>query len=141
MTVMFVWLGSAADYGRWLLLALTVVCWTMQYGLLSICSPSDWPTAMGLYIIAYIAYGATLVFYAAVFPQLTRYMAHVRKAREEDLKEGMISRDEYDQIESLERNHISNVSTAHSNIGRSFVVFGFLSLHPADPATGYSLRS
>ncbi|KAJ9196966.1 hypothetical protein DTO164E3_4199 [Paecilomyces variotii] len=48
---------------------------------------------------------------------LARYIPHVRKAREEDLKDGKISQQEYDAIESLERNHISNVSTAHSNIG------------------------
>lgn len=109
MTVMFVWLGSAADYGsfgRWLLLALTVVCWALQYGMMAIRHPSQWPAAMAMYVVAYIAYGATLVFYAAVFPRLARYMPHVRKAREEDLKEGKISRQEYDAIESLERNHI-----------------------------------
>ncbi|CAP94354.1 hypothetical protein E8E15_004023 [Penicillium rubens] len=120
MTVIFVWLGSAADYGtfgRWLLLALTVVCWALQYGMMSIRHPSQWPTAMGLYVVAYIAYGATLVFYAAVFPRLARYTRHVRKAREEDLREGKIDQEEYDTIESLERNHISNISTAHSNIG------------------------
>lgn len=109
MTVIFVWLGSAADYGtfgRWLLLALTVVCWALQYGMMSIRHPSQWPTAMGLYVVAYIAYGATLVFYAAVFPRLARYTPHVRKAREEDLREGKIDQEEYDTIESLERNHI-----------------------------------
>jgi MFS-type transporter involved in bile tolerance (Atg22 family) len=77
---------------------------------------------MAMYVVAYIAYGATLVFYAAVFPRLARYMPHVRKAREEDLKEAKISRQEYDEIESLERNHISNISTAHSNIGYLFTL-------------------
>ncbi|GME37402.1 MFS general substrate transporter [Neofusicoccum parvum] len=88
MTVLFVWLGSAADYG-----------------------------SFSLYIISYIAYGATLVFYTAPFPRLARYMPHVRKARDEDLKEGKISQADYDRIESLEKNHLSNISTAHSNIG------------------------
>ncbi|CAG7923257.1 unnamed protein product [Penicillium olsonii] len=120
MTVIFVWLGSAADYGtfgRWLLLSLTVVCWALQYGMLSIRHPNQWPAAMAMYVVAYIAYGATLVFYAAVFPRLARYTPHVRKAREEDLRDGTIDQEEYDAIESLERNHISNISTAHSNIG------------------------
>ncbi|KAK9850858.1 hypothetical protein MYU51_011459 [Penicillium brevicompactum] len=120
MTVIFVWLGSAADYGtfgRWLLLSLTVVCWALQYGMLSIRHPSQWPAAMAMYVVAYIAYGATLVFYAAVFPRLARYTPHVRRAREEELREGKITQEEYDAIESLERNHISNISTAHSNIG------------------------
>ncbi|KAE8366839.1 autophagy-related protein Atg22B2 [Aspergillus caelatus] len=120
MTVIFVWLGSAADYGsfgRWLLLVLTVVCWALQYGMMAIKHPNQWPAAMGMYVVAYVAYGATLVFYAAVFPRLARFMPHVRKAREEDLREDKITIEEYDAIESLERNHISNVSTAHSNIG------------------------
>ncbi|KAJ5594855.1 uncharacterized protein N7459_001063 [Penicillium hispanicum] len=119
MTVIFVWLGSAADYGsfgRWLLLILTVVCWALQYAMLAIRHPSQWPAAMGMYVVAYIAYGATLVFYGAVFPRLARYTPHVRKARDE-LREGKIDQQEYDAIESLERNHISNISTAHSNIG------------------------
>lgn len=38
--------------------------------------------------------------------RLARYMPHVRKAREEDLKEDKISQQEYDRIESLEKNHI-----------------------------------
>ncbi|RAH72399.1 uncharacterized protein BO66DRAFT_418938 [Aspergillus aculeatinus CBS 121060] len=119
MTVTFVWLGSAADYGsfgRWLLLVLTVICWAMQYAMMSIRHSDQWPTAMGLYVISYVAYGATLVFYAAVFPRLARHMPHVQRARQ-DLQEEKISQREYDAIESLERNHISNVSTAHSNIG------------------------
>lgn len=125
MTLLFVTLGSAADYGsfgRWLLLVLTATCWIFQYGFMAIRQPSLWPTAMVLYIISYIAYGATLVFYAAVFPRLARYMPHVRKAREEDLKEGKISQSEYDGIESMERNHISSISTAHSNIGYLFTL-------------------
>ncbi len=60
--------------------------------------------------------GATLVFYAALFPRLARYMPHVRQARD-DLREEKISQQEYDKIESLERNHVSSISTAHSNIG------------------------
>lgn len=109
MTVIFVWFGSAADYGsfgRWLLLVLTVICWALQYGMMSVKHPYQWPAAMGMYVVAYVAYGATLVFYAAVFPRLARYMPHVRKAREEDLRENKIDQHEYDMIESLERNHI-----------------------------------
>lgn len=115
MTVIFVWLGSAADYGsfgRWLLLVLTVICWASQYGMMAIKHPNQWPVAMGLYVVAYIAYGATLVFYAAVFPRLARYMRHVRKARDEDLRENKIDQNEYDAIESLERNHIRYLGLA-----------------------------
>lgn len=59
MTVMFVGLGSAADYGtfgRWLLLVLTVICWVFQYCMMAIRTPNQWPAAMALYIVAYISY-------------------------------------------------------------------------------------
>lgn len=59
MTVMFVGLGSAADYGsfgRWLLLVLTVICWIFQYAMMAIRIADQWPAAMVFYIIAYIAY-------------------------------------------------------------------------------------
>jgi hypothetical protein len=134
MTVMFVGLGSAADYGnfgRWLLLVLTAICWVFQYAMMSIRKAEQWPAAMVFYSIAYIACvslcclitaqtdhskGATLVFYGTVFPRLARYIPLVRKAREEDGKDGKIDQAEYDKIESLERNHFSSISTAHSNI-------------------------
>jgi MFS-type transporter involved in bile tolerance (Atg22 family) len=59
MTVLFVVLGSAADYGtfgRWLLLVLTLICWVFQYLMMVIRRPDQWPAAMALYIIAYITY-------------------------------------------------------------------------------------
>lgn len=120
MTILFVSLGSSADYGtlgRWLLLTLTVICWVFEYLFLAIKDASQWPAAFALYCVSYISYGATLVFYAAVFPRLAMYMPEVRKAREEDLPNGRISQKEYNKLESLEKNHISNISTAHSNIG------------------------
>jgi MFS-type transporter involved in bile tolerance (Atg22 family) len=59
MTVMFVALGSAADYGnfgRWLLLTLTIICWVFQYCMMAIRHADEWPAGMVFYIIAYIAY-------------------------------------------------------------------------------------
>ncbi|KAB8291859.1 hypothetical protein EYC80_006641 [Monilinia laxa] len=114
MTVIFVTLGSAADYGnfgRWLLLFLTIVCWACQYGLIAIKQSSQWPEAMVLYIVSYISYGATLVFFSALFPRLARYMPHVRKARDEDLKGGKINQDEYNRIERLSQAATSILST------------------------------
>lgn len=59
MTVMFVALGSAADYGnfgRWLLLVLTVICWIFQYYMMAIRRPDQWLAAIVFYIITYISY-------------------------------------------------------------------------------------
>ncbi|KAF8165860.1 MFS general substrate transporter [Crassisporium funariophilum] len=119
MTMIFTTIGSAADYGtfgRWLLLVITCVCWAAQYASMSLTSPSRWPVAMALYMIGFISYGATLVFYAALFPRLARNTAHSRKLRDR-YENGEIEREEYEVEESLEKNRISNISTTHSNIG------------------------
>lgn len=74
------------------------------------------------------------MFFSALFPRLARYMPHVRKARDEDLRGGKISQEEYDRIESMERNHISNISIAHSNIG--YLLTQLLSLSVLLPLQG-----
>ncbi|KAF9226805.1 MFS general substrate transporter [Gyrodon lividus] len=119
MTVIFTTIGSAGDYGtfgRWLLFAVTVICWAAQYACMALTSPGRWKLAMVLYIIGFVSYGATLVFYAAAFPRLARNTPHSRKLRDR-YENGELSAEEYEKEESLEKNRISNISTAHSNIG------------------------
>jgi hypothetical protein len=65
---------------------------------------------MILYIIGFVSYGATLVFYAAVFPRLARNTPHARQLREK-YENSEIPLDVYEQEESLEKNRISNIST------------------------------
>ena len=84
--------------------------------------PSRWGTAMALYMIGFIAYGATLVFYAASFPRLARNTSHARKLRDM-YQAGEISAEKYEAEESLEKNRISNISTV-------CFWFGFSSLPP-----------
>ncbi|KAJ3553284.1 hypothetical protein NM688_g3695 [Phlebia brevispora] len=119
MASVFTTIGSAADYGtfgRWLLFAVTVICWGAQFASMSLTTPSRWGVAMALYMIGFISYGATLVFYAAVFPRLARNTAHARSLKEK-YENGEIAREEYELEESMEKNRISNISTMHSNIG------------------------
>ncbi|KAF9534657.1 MFS general substrate transporter [Crepidotus variabilis] len=119
MTFIFTTIGSAADYGsfgRWLLLSVTVLCWASQYAEISLTKPSRWPVAMALFMIGFITYGATLVFYAALFPRLARNTLHARTLRDR-YEAGDIPKEEYELEESMEKNRISNISTAHSNIG------------------------
>jgi len=73
---------------------------------------------MALYMIGFVTYGATLVFYAAVFPRLARNTPHARKLREK-YQAGDISPEEYEVEESLEKNRISNISTVRSWSGFS----------------------
>lgn len=65
---------------------------------------------MALYMIAFISYGATLVFYTALFPRLARNTPHARHLREL-YDRGEISGEVYEKEESLEKNRISNIST------------------------------
>lgn len=68
---------------------------------------------MALYIIGFVSYGATLVFYAAAFPRLARNTPHSRSLREKH-ENGDIPVEEYEREESLEKNRISNISTVGS---------------------------
>ncbi|EPS98776.1 hypothetical protein FOMPIDRAFT_1125798 [Fomitopsis schrenkii] len=124
MTLIFTTIGSAADYGtfgRWLLFGVTVVCWAAQFASMALTKPSRWGAAMAIYIISFVSYGATLVFYAAAFPRLARNTPHARELREK-LENNEISPEEYEREESLEKNRISNISTWHSNIGYIFTL-------------------
>ncbi|EJD01666.1 MFS general substrate transporter [Fomitiporia mediterranea MF3/22] len=119
MTLIFTTIGSAADYGnfgRWLFFTVTVICWAAQFASMSLTSPDRWQASMALFMVGFISYGATLVFYAALFPRLARNTSHSRKLRDM-LENGAITAEEYEREESLEKNRISNISTMHSNIG------------------------
>ena len=65
---------------------------------------------MTLYIIGFTTFGATIVFYIAIFPRLARNTAHVRYLREKH-RRGEITVEEYELEESMETNRISNLST------------------------------
>ena len=68
---------------------------------------------MSLYMVGFISYGATLVFYAAVFPRLARNTKHARDLREK-YEKGQIPLEEYELEESMEKNRISNISSVRS---------------------------
>lgn len=119
MTLLFTTIGSAADYGsvsRWVLFIATVVCWGSQFGFLGVTQPGQWEVAMGLFVLGFVSYGVTLVFYASVFPRLARNTPTTKEARRQ-LDAGDIDAAAYETTEMLERNRLSAISTAHSNWG------------------------
>lgn len=65
---------------------------------------------MVIYMVSFITYGATLVFFAAAFPRLARNTAHTRELRKK-YDAGEIDRETYEMEESMEKNRISNIST------------------------------
>ena len=72
--------------------------------------PDRWKAAMALYMIGFISYGATLVFYAALFPRLARNTPHARDLREK-YEHGEVTPEVFEVEESMEKNRISNIST------------------------------
>ena len=68
---------------------------------------------MALYMVGFITYGATIVFYTAFFPRLARNTPHARKLRDM-YQAGEIPVEEYEVEESLEKNRISNISNVCS---------------------------
>ncbi|KAG2357960.1 autophagy-related protein 22-like protein [Suillus spraguei] len=119
MSIILTTIGSAADYGtfgRWLLFTITVVCWAAQYACMVLTTPNRWVLAMVLYITGFVSYGLILAFYAAIFPRLARNTPHARHLREK-YEIGEISPEVYEQEESLEKNRITNISSAHYNVG------------------------
>jgi hypothetical protein len=81
---------------------------------MGITSGSQWQAAIAVYLLGYISYGVTLVFYASVFPRLARNTAKTKDARAK-MDRGEMTSDEYESTEMLERNRLSTISTAHSN--------------------------
>lgn len=136
--LLFTTFGSLADYGRWnrhILLIATVIGCASQIVPIALVDDdgSHWGAMMGIFIVALISYGTSLVFFAAAFPNL-RYkesnnkckmvrllmipaiilsdnLPVVRKARLTLPKEQAI------QVVELWRNHVSAISTTFSNIG------------------------
>lgn len=119
MTLLFTTIGSAADYGnlnKWILIVFTLICWGSQFGFLGVTLPAQWHTAMALFMLGFVSYGVTLVFYASIFPRLARSTPKTKEARRA-LDNGEIDAAGYERVEMLERNRLSNISTAHSNWG------------------------
>ncbi|TDL30023.1 MFS general substrate transporter [Rickenella mellea] len=136
MTAIFTTIGSAADYGnfgRWLFLAMTMICWGAQFSSMSLTSPDRWKAAMALYVIAFVSYGSTLVFCTAIFPRLARNTPHAKELREK-YESREIPLEVYEREESLEKNRISNISNVHSNVG--YVVTLALNLSLLLPLSG-----
>ncbi|CEJ04281.1 hypothetical protein RMCBS344292_18248 [Rhizopus microsporus] len=105
--LLFTTFGSLADYGRWnryILFTATVISCLFQALPIVLINDdgSHWPLMMAVMIIGLIAYGATLVFYAAVFPILSDNLPAVREKGEDPEKW---------------RNHVSTISTTWSNVG------------------------
>lgn len=110
--VLFLILGSLADYGRWrpwILTFWSIVAFALGYAWLGVHTVDKWQIGIGLYMIGLIAYQMTITFWTAAFPGLARNTPELRKKAEE-YEAGEITRDEYDFVDMMQRNRLQNVA-------------------------------
>ncbi|KAK1066229.1 hypothetical protein LTR74_007277 [Friedmanniomyces endolithicus] len=122
--VIFLILGSYADFGTFrpnILIVLSLVAFGIGFGWLGVHYESQWQTGLGLYIIGLIAYQLCLTYWTAAFPGLARNTRIMRdKARE--FEAGTITRDEYDHVDSMKRNELSNVAFYIQSLGEIVIL-------------------
>lgn len=162
--LLFTSIGSLADYkqyGKWILFGVTLVSCAGQMIMLAIDQDYEWGVAMFMSIAIFVTYGASLVFYAAVFPVLAHNMPEIRALRREMRREVrsvfgpkvtptaaqvensptvLELRNKLALEEALERNHISNISTTWSNIGFflvGIILYGVFRVYDPDGSNPY----
>jgi F0F1-type ATP synthase assembly protein I len=110
--VVFLVIGSFADFGTWrpnILIVLSIIAYAIGFGWLGVHTQEKWHIAVGLYIVGLIAYQTTLTFWTAAFPSLARNTAEM-KDRADAYAAGRISREEYDDADTMARSKLANVA-------------------------------
>lgn len=111
-SVLFLLLGSMADYGTWrpwILIFWSIVAFALGFGWLGVHSEEKWRIATGLYMVGLIAYQMCLTFWTAAFPGLARNTPEMRTvAQQYEARE--ITRDDYDFADMMQRNRIYNMA-------------------------------
>lgn len=122
--VLFLLLGSMADYGRWrpyILVFWSIVAFALGFGWLGVHTQDKWPTATGLYMVGLIAYQMCITFWTAAFPGLARNTRHMRE-KAEQYENREITRDDYDFADMMERNRIYNVAFIMQSSGEIVIL-------------------
>ncbi|KAI5360391.1 Putative MFS transporter superfamily [Septoria linicola] len=110
--VVFLILGSYADFGTFrpnILIVLSLIAWGIGFGWLGVHDVDKWQTGLGLYIIGLIAYQLCLTYWTAAFPGLARNTPEIRH-KAQQYENGEITRGEYDHVDSMKRNELSNMA-------------------------------
>lgn len=122
--VLFVLLGSFADFGTFrpnILIVLSLIAWGIGFGWLGVHTVDDWQIGLGLYIVGLIAYQLCLTYWTAAFPGLARNTRTMR-GKAEEYENGAITRQEYDHVDSMTRNHLSNTAFYVQSVGELFIL-------------------
>ncbi|KAK4702256.1 hypothetical protein P7C70_g3970, partial [Phenoliferia sp. Uapishka_3] len=122
--VIFLVIGSVADYGTWrryILVVFTAINFGLSFGWLGVEKPEQWQTATGLYIIGLIAYQGSLTFWTAAFPQLARNLPEMQDSQEK-LIVGETTPEAHAKLDSFSRNRISNIAFTVCSCGELVVL-------------------
>ncbi|KAM0788003.1 hypothetical protein ACM66B_006203 [Microbotryomycetes sp. NB124-2] len=122
--VLFLAVGSLADFGRWrpaILLVFTVVSIAVSFAWLGVTNPSKWQAATALYVVGLIAYQGALSFWTAAFPQLARDLPEMQESRSKLLAEETTAA-EHNKLDSISRNRVSNVAFTVCSVGEIVVI-------------------
>ena len=122
--VLFLILGSFADYGTWrpwILIFWSVVAFGLGFGWLGVHTADKWPAATGLYMIGLIAYQMCITFWTAAFPGLARNTPELRH-KAQQYEAGEIERDKYDFADMMQRNRIQNVAFIVQSAGEIVIL-------------------
>ncbi|CAL1717105.1 unnamed protein product [Somion occarium] len=117
-------IGAWADYGRWrpnITIVFTIVAVAVSFAWLGVKDPSKWQAGVALYILGLIAYQCALTFWTAAFPGLARDLPEIKQSFA-DVVDGKKLLEDHEQMESLERNRISNVSFAVCSAGEIIIL-------------------
>ncbi|EAW14001.1 MFS transporter [Aspergillus clavatus NRRL 1] len=123
-TVIFLVLGSFADFGTWrpnILIALSLIAYALGFGWLGVHTQEKWHVGVGLYIVGLIAYQTTLTFWTAAFPGLARNTVEM-KEKADAYVAGQISRDEYDDADTMQRSRLANVAFYVQSVAEIFIL-------------------
>ncbi|OAL64152.1 autophagy protein [Trichophyton rubrum] len=122
--LVFLCIGSFADFGTWrpnILIVLSIIAYAVGFGWIDVHTPEKWHVASGLYIVGLIAYQTCLTFWTAAFPGLARNTVEIRQKADE-YRAGLITKDDFDAVDSMKRSQLSNVAFYVQSVGEVFIL-------------------
>ncbi|KAI1796957.1 MFS general substrate transporter [Ganoderma leucocontextum] len=127
--VVLLLIGAWADYGSWrpnITIFFTVFAVAVSFAWLGVDDPSRWEAGVALYILGRKSSNRTtrrcaLTFWTAAFPGLARDLPNVQESAAQ-AESGEKSVEEHADLESMERNRISNVSFAICSAGEIIIL-------------------
>ena len=103
-------LGSTADYGTWrpwICIIMCICSWATGFGWLAVKGGDQWQAAVALYVLGYITYDFSVIYYLAAMPGLVRDLPNMQES-ETAVLEGRKSGEDHLQLDIMERNRVAD---------------------------------